>query len=314
MKPARCFCALVGIAGRLANMSSGEGKGEGEILVVGDIHGCFDETDLAFIEKKAADICLFVGDLGDEDPEVAKEVTRLETRYEVLLGNHDAWSSFRHDKISPELKSSLDILGERHLAYRTCELETLGVTLLGTRPFSWGGPSLRSPDVYHELYGIRTMEESAQAIVDAAKKAQQNTLVILAHNGPTGLGDQSTDIYGKDFGKPGGDWGDLDLQLAIKRLKDDGFDIPLVIAGHMHLRVSHPRGHKRINILEQDGTIYLNPAHVPRIFKTANNITVHHFVSIRMAKGRVASIRQLLASDIELRATKLHPLPKSLQP
>lgn len=283
----------------------------GEILIVGDLHGHFDETDLAFIEDRAADICLFVGDLGDEDPEVAKQVTRLDAHYEVLLGNHDAWSSFRHDKITPELSSSLNILGDRHLAYRTSELPELGVTVLGARPFSWGGPSLRSPDVYNKLYGIRTMEDSAQAIVDAARHAQHNTLVILAHNGPTGLGDQSTDIYGKDFGRPGGDWGDLDLQIAIERLKSNGFSIPLVIAGHMHLRVSHPRGKDRISILEQDGTVYLNPAHVPRIFKTANKITVHHYVSVRMERGRVSAAQQLLFSEVELRTTTLHPRPRS---
>ena len=114
-----------------------------------------------------------------------------------------------------------------------------GISVVGARPFSWGGQSLRSPELYDEIYGVRTMRQSAAAIVDAARNAQHRDLVILAHNGPLGLGSQTNDIYGKDFGKPGGDWGDYDLALALQRIEGFGLRVREVIAGHMHHRLLH---------------------------------------------------------------------------
>ncbi|MFQ5506824.1 MAG: metallophosphoesterase, partial [Planctomycetota bacterium] len=116
----------------------------GELLIVGDLHGHFDAQDIRFLDERRAELVVFVGDLGDEDPGLTERVCEVRAPKVVLLGNHDAWESFRHDAPSASLQQSLELLGDFHLAYRKIELPRLGVTLLGARPFSWGGPSLRS--------------------------------------------------------------------------------------------------------------------------------------------------------------------------
>ena len=114
--------------------------------------------------------------------------------------------------------------------------------MIGARPFSWGGPSLRSRSSSDEIYGVHTMRSRRRRSSDAARHAQHRDLVLLAHNGPLGLGEQPADMFGKDFGKPGGDWGDRDLALAIQRIEGMGLRVRAVIAGHMHHKLVHPRG------------------------------------------------------------------------
>ena len=43
-------------------------------LVVGDIHRFWSEEDVAFLDSAGAGHVLFVGDLGDEDVEMAQAV------------------------------------------------------------------------------------------------------------------------------------------------------------------------------------------------------------------------------------------------
>jgi uncharacterized protein (TIGR04168 family) len=281
-----------------------------ELIVLGDLHGHYDEVDREFLTRRDAALCIFIGDLGDEDPAITRRVSELAVPLLVLLGNHDAWESFHLKRITPALRQCLDALGPRHFAYTTHELDVFGVTLVGCRPFSWGGPSLRSPEIYSELYGISSHEESAAAIVAAARRAQHSDLVIVAHNGPTGLGRKPADIYGKDFGKPGGDWGDRDLELAIRELKESGFRIPLVIAGHMHHRLVHPRGKERRRCVAKDGTVYVNPARVPRIFPGADDELVRHYLSVAMADGKLHAVRELYVKGRTIRSESLwKPVP-----
>jgi len=270
-----------------------------EILVFGDLHGHFDDGDLAFVEERKPELVLFLGDLGDEDPEVAKRIRTIQAPFRILLGNHDAWYSFRHDKVSEKLAELLEIVGDENIAYKLEEWPDFGLSILGGRPFSWGGPSLRSPEVYNELYGIKTLEESSDALVAAAAEAK-HPLLVLAHNGPKGLGSEPGDIYGKDFGKPGGDWGDRDLQVAIKTLKEQGKKIPLVVAGHMHHRLAYPKDAERQLIAEYKETFYVNPARVPRIFESDSGEPLRHYLSIRVEDGEILRLDQLLVSDDEV--------------
>ena len=113
--------------------------------------------------------------------------------------------------------------------------------MVGCRPFSWGGPALRSEAVYDELYGVTDMRSSADRILDAVERARFQDLLLVAHNGPKGLGKDPWDIYGKDFGRPGGDWGDKDLQIALKEIPAMHKHVQCVVAGHMHHRVTKPR-------------------------------------------------------------------------
>ncbi len=263
-----------------------------KLWFIGDLHGHFDETDANFLGDRDPTLVVFVGDLGDENPRMAQRVAALQVPTRCILGNHDAWLSFRQKAATPALLESLAILGDKHMAYDCHDIESAGVSLVGARPFSWGGPSLRSPELYTELYGVGDHEASAARIVEAAERARFKSIVVVAHNGPYGLGKQSSDIFGKDFGRPGGDWGDLDLQLALRELEKRGFRVPLVVAGHMHHVLSYPRGAYRKRCVVTDRTVYVNVARVPRIHRTSEGATVRHYASASLRDGRLLAFEE----------------------
>ncbi len=262
--------------------------------VVGDLHRHWRSADREFLERADSDLALFVGDLGDEDVDMVQQIADIRAEKVVLLGNHDAWQSFSRRRPTSRLRESLAALGEDHLAYDVREAPRAGVSVIGARPFSWGGPSLRSPEVYDELYQVRDRDASAARIYDAARRAQHRDLVVLAHNGPTGLSREPQDIYGKDFGHDiGGDWGDADLQEAIDRIVRSGWRVPCVIAGHMHDRLMHPRGAERCRFVRRGGTVYVNPAVVPRIRSFGDGATVAYYVRMQWADGELLRLQEI---------------------
>ena len=265
------------------------------ILVVGDIHRSWRPEDALYLESGDQDLTLFVGDLGDEDVPMVRAVSEVNAPKAVILGNHDAWRSFSEKHVTKPLRESLDLIGSDHLAYGVREWPQAGLSIIGARPFSWGGADIRSPEVYSELYGVGSHEESAARIVDAARRAQHRDIMILAHNGPTGLSQESNDIWGKDFGKskrPRGDWGDRDLELAIAQIKGLGYRIPCVVAGHMHHRLLYPRGALRTRFLRRNRTLYVNAAVVPRLRKHENGSRLAHFLRITCSSGQVDSLEE----------------------
>jgi len=140
---------------------------------------------------------------------------------------------------------------------------------------------------------VRTIQDSAKQIVDAARRAQHRDLVILAHNGPTGLGSDPADIYGKDFGKPGGDWGDRDLELALQQIERLGLRVRAVVAGHMHHRLLHPRGAERTRFVRRGGTLFVNCAVVPRIEEDERGDELSHFVRTTWDRGACLSLEEV---------------------
>jgi uncharacterized protein (TIGR04168 family) len=263
------------------------------LTVVGDVHRWWRPADATFLERSRPDLSLFVGDLGDEDVPIVRAIASLPVPKAVILGNHDAWQSFGRKAATDKLRESLDLLGEDHVAYTVREVPRAGISVVGARPFSWGGQSLRSPELYDEIYGIHTARQSAAAIVDAARNAQHRDIVILAHNGPLGLGDRSHDIFGKDFGKPGGDWGDRDLALAIQRIEGFGLRVRAVVAGHMHHRLVHPRGQERTRFVRRGSTLFLNAAYVPRVRQTADGEEVSYFLRTRWRNGECVGVEEV---------------------
>ena len=262
------------------------------MLIVGDMHRHWRTADRSYLESGDQDIVVFVGDLGDEDDELVRDVAAVDAHKAVILGNHDAWQSFSRRRPTRPLLNSLDALQDDHLAYGVRELPRAGVSLIGARPFSWGGPSLRSPEVYRRLYGVSSMEESADRIFEAARSAQHRDLVILGHNGPTGLSQEPQDIYGKDFGSTnGGDWGDPDLESASSSITRSGWRVPCVIAGHMHDRTMKPRG-ARTRFVRRGPTLYVNPAVVPRI-RQVDGQTLGHYVRIQWSAGQLERIEEI---------------------
>lgn len=263
------------------------------LLVVGDVHRHWRPEDGEFLESGAQDLTMFVGDLGDEDLEIVQTVAGLAMPKVVMLGNHDAWQSFSNKEPTSNLRKSVELLGEDHLAYGVRELPRAGISIVGARPFSWGGASLRSPEIYGEFYGVTDMRTSAARIVEAARKAQHRDLLVLAHNGPAGLGEEPRDIYGKDFGKPGGDWGDVDLDLALGQIRELGLRVRCVVAGHMHHRTLRPRGGVRTRFVRRGSTLFANPAVVPRLRRAAGGVELSHFLRMRWQGGRLMGMEEI---------------------
>ncbi|HIE70609.1 MAG TPA: TIGR04168 family protein, partial [Planctomycetes bacterium] len=112
------------------------------LLAVGDIHRCWREVDSVYLERTQADLTMFVGDFGDEDVEMVTRIANLAIEKAVILGNHDAWLSFAKKEVTEKLHDSLDVLGEDHIAYTVREVPAAGISIVGARPFSWGGQSL----------------------------------------------------------------------------------------------------------------------------------------------------------------------------
>jgi uncharacterized protein (TIGR04168 family) len=275
------------------------------ILVVGDVHGHWRPEDAAFLGSGRQDLASFVGDIGDEDIELIRKIAAIAVPKAVILGNHDAWQSFSSKAPTQRLRDSLTALGGDHLAYGVRELPDAALSVIGARPFSWGGRSLRSVEVYGELFGVRTIEDSAQRIVDAARRARHRDVLILAHNGPTGLSRHPADIWGKDFGKPGGDWGDRDLQMAIERIGELGLRVRAVFAGHMHHRVLRAHGRQRSRFVRKDGVLYANAAVVPRL-RAVDGVELAHYLSTTWSRGQLESIEEIwvdAAGEIRRRAT-----------
>ncbi len=263
------------------------------IVFIGDVHGSWTETDSRFLEDGDQDLAVFLGDLGDEDVGIVQRISEIDAELLVMLGNHDAWESFTQRKPTPALNEMLELLGEDHVAFSSRELPAAGLTLIGARPFSWGGRDIRSPELYQQLYGISSHEESAARIASVAAQSAHDDILIVAHNGPLGLGDHPSDIWGRDFGRPGGDWGDRDLRLAIDRIVGEGKRVRGLAAGHMHDRLLFPRGMLRKRFVRKEGIDFINTAVVPRIQADPEWGQLHHVVSTDWRDGRLVDLEEV---------------------
>lgn len=261
--------------------------------MVGDVHNHWRPADREFLERGGCDLAVFVGDLGDEDVKMAEAVAGVAVPKVVVLGNHDAWQSFSQKKPTAKLRAVMAALGDDHLGFGLRECYAAGVSLIGARPFSWGGQSLRSAELYRELYGVGSAEESAERIVELAQRAEHRDLVIVAHNGPKGLSREPADIWGKDFGNPGGDWGDDDLRLAIEKIDGLGLRVRAVLAGHMHERLAQPRQGVRQRFVRRDGTLFVNAAVVPRVRRAEDGTEVGHFLRLVVRDGEVVDLHEV---------------------
>ncbi|KAI6682425.1 hypothetical protein NL676_036306 [Syzygium grande] len=247
------------------------------IAVVGDVHDQWDlEEDTKALHFLKPDLVLFTGDFGDENVEVVRSVAKLEFAKAVILGNHDSWFTQQYSgKKKDAIQLQLECLGEEHVAYRRLDYPQFKLSVVGGRPFSCGGEKLFRKKLLSAGFGVEDMDQSARRIYKAAVGTPEDHLVILlAHNGPTGLGSNIDDICGKDWVVGGGDYGDPDLTKAISELKENGkFWMPLVIFGHMHKELAHGNGLRKMIVVGDDGIIYLNGAIVPRVRILTSELT-----------------------------------------
>ncbi|MCE9599203.1 MAG: metallophosphoesterase [Spirochaetia bacterium] len=266
-----------------------------KIAAIGDIHGGFDETDISLFNKSDYDLVLVVGDLPGRTHvgtyEIARRIGQLTKPVYFIPGNHDGVTMIQ---LLAELKQSQSLIERAHKKqFRLCEQlkESLGpanycgysihpisigginFTLLAARPHSMGGAPLAYKPFLEAKFGISTMDQSTQRLNELIDRAE-SPILVLAHNGPTGLGSSREDIFGCDFRPDQGDFGDHDLEEAIKHAKISGKRILGVVAGHMHHKIRG--GGERVTQVERDNVLYVNTARVPRIFKDEGKIMRHH--------------------------------------
>ncbi|XP_043813403.1 uncharacterized protein LOC110616941 isoform X2 [Manihot esculenta] len=184
----------------------------------------------------------------------------VSARIAVVGDVHDDWN-LEEDTKALQLLQIGDFGNENvDLVQSVADLQFPKAVILGNHD-SW------CTQQFSQKYGIQDMDGSAVRIYNTALRTPENHLIIfLAHNGPTGLGSNLNDICGKDWVFGGGDHGDPDLAQAIAHLKETTrLNIPLVVFGHMHKELAHGNGLRKMIVISNDKTIYLNGAIVPRV-------------------------------------------------
>ncbi|XP_039131163.1 LOW QUALITY PROTEIN: uncharacterized protein LOC120267551 [Dioscorea cayenensis subsp. rotundata] len=265
------------------------------IAVVGDVHDDWDlQEDSKALHFLQPDLVLFTGDFGNENVELVKSISKLELPKATILGNHDCWHTYQFsEKKVDRVQLQLACLGEQHVGYNHLDFPALKLNVVGGRPFSCGGERLFRPRLLSARYGVNCMESSAKRIVEAALGTPEgHCIVLLAHNGPTGLGSKMNDICGKDWVYGGGDHGDPDLAQAILDLKrNTQFPIPLVMFGHMHKELAYRSGLRKMIVIDSDNTIYLNGAIVPRVKSVDQQATTSSEISTEHSDTKNGTLR-----------------------
>jgi len=269
------------------------------LAVIGDVHDQWDSDDESALQGLGIDLALFVGDFGNEAVDLVRAIAHLDLPKAVVLGNHDAWynmTSWGRAKCpynrnhENRVQDQLDLLGDIHVGYGKLDFPQFGLTVVGGRPFSWGGAEWRNKTFYREWYGVTDLEQSAEKIKASVQAAAFNTVIFIGHCGPTGLGDRPEDICGRDWKPLGGDFGDPDLTEAIAHARSLEKSVPLVTFGHMHHRLRHRKDRLREQlVVDATGTVNLNAAHVPRIIEQEGE-KLRNFSRVRLEAGVVTQV------------------------
>jgi uncharacterized protein (TIGR04168 family) len=270
-----------------------------KIAVVGDVHDRWDENDAVALKHLGIDLVLLVGDFGNESVDVVRSIAQLDLPKAVIFGNHDAWYSATdwgrqkcpYDRrVEDRLQIQLDLMAAFDVGYSKLDFPQFGLSVVGARPFSWGGSSWKNPEFYAQHFGVNSLEESVDRIVENVKDAASDTVIFMGHCGPFGLGAEPEDPCGKDWKPPGGDHGDPDFTAAIERTRAIGKAIPLVTFGHMHHSLRHTKTRIRKRLAHRDGTVYLNAASVPRVVETEAGWR-RNFSLVTLTAGTVTEAR-----------------------
>ena len=287
-----------------------------KIAVVGDVHDHWDGDDDVALKLLGVDLVLFVGDFGNESVEVVRQIAQLDLPKAVVFGNHDAWytaTSWGREKCpydrtqEDRVQQQIDVLGDAAVGFGKKDFPQFGLSVVGGRPFSWGGPEWQTKRFYRDRFGIRNFAESADRLLQAVQETTFETVIFISHNGPTGLGAEPEDPCGKDWQPLGGDFGDRDLEDVIAKAHRLNKRIPLVGFGHMHHTLRHTQARQRRRThFSAEGTLYLNAACVPRIVQTEQGHW-RNFSIVTLQAGRVCRASLVWVSEFgELRSSALH--------
>ena len=272
-----------------------------KIAVIGDVHRAWTPADNQYFDASDYDAVLCVGDLPGlnhhKAVEVARQIAALEKPVFLIPGNHDGVplrlmlaeisGSPLLTKIAggdqlkrvEALRAGLD--GATMCGYSHHVLsDTVG--LIAARPHAMGQRFTFAPYL-EQAFGVHSMEESSARLCELVDQSPCPRLIFMGHNGPTGLGAKPTDIWGCDFKRGGGDWGDPDLRAAIDHARASGREVLAVVAGHMHRMTK--QGKARTWHVTQDHVHYVNAAQVPQIFKRNGERIRHHVLLTIDAAG-----------------------------
>jgi uncharacterized protein (TIGR04168 family) len=272
-----------------------------KIAIVGDVHEQWEKEDAIALKHLDIDLVLFVGDLGNESLSVVSAIAAIDLPKAIILGNHDAWYTATdwgrkkrpyNPKLQDRVKTQLDILGDTHIGYGKLDFPQFNLTVVGGRPFSWGGSEWKIADFYQERFGITGFADSTNKIVASVKSAKHDQIIFIGHNGPKGLGTEPESICGKDWKPMGQDFGDPDFTEAIAIAKQMGKNVPLVTFGHMHHHLRHTKQRLRDQVVAKDQTVYVNAARVPRIITTETE-KKRNFTLVTLRSPQVAEVSLL---------------------
>lgn len=282
-------------------------SGPFRIAVLGDVHLCWDDADTEYFSNGSNyDLVLFVGDVADYSHRQAlathRAIARVQSPKLFIPGNHDGvhvaqlaaevlGASRLSDLLNGVQQRRCAQLRQTHgdevvAGYTTHRYRHSGgdFSLLTGRPHSMGGPRLAFRRYLRQHFGIASLEDSARRLREMVDRCETDSLLFSSHNGPAGLGARRSDIWGCDFRPQEGDFGDEDLRQAIDYAKSAGKRVLAVVAGHMHHALIG--GGHRPWLVEENGTLYVNAARVPRIFEEDGR-TLHHHVAIEVSGGEV---------------------------
>lgn len=267
------------------------------IAVVGDVHDAWDDDDEAALRHLGVDLVLLVGDFGNESVGVVEAIASLSIPKAAVLGNHDAWYSATewgkkrcpYDRQKEDrVQQQLELLGAAHVGYGKLDLPQFGLSVVGSRPFTWGGSEWKNAEFYQSRFGVTSFEDSIARMVEAASSTAHDTIIFLGHCGPTGLGDRPEDPCGRDWKPIGGDHGDPDFAAAIAQTRQLRKSVPLVAFGHMHHQLRHTREYLRTSVVtDSEGTVYLNAANVPRIVQREDS-RLRNFSLVTLQENQVS--------------------------
>ena len=273
-----------------------------KLAIIGDVHLHFNERDVEYFNASDYNALLFVGDLinyrGSAITHVTDSLRSLTLPSMIIPGNHDCGNvlqlvaelfqselfrkvtSFGHRAYEEKLRSTIGSV--EFAGYSRHQLLPGTLDLIAVRPYSMGGPRLSFGPHLRTQFGVGSLDDSIlklKALVDESDAAE---LIFMGHNGPSGLGATRSDIWGCDFKKEEGDFGDPDYKAVIEYARSKGKRVRAVIGGHMHRHLKG--GGKRTWQLTQNDTLYVNAANVPRI-RHSDDGSRHHHVELTIGEA-----------------------------
>lgn len=297
-----------------------------KFALIGDIHGFWDAYDTAYFNHSDYAALLFVGDFAPWTGSlaVARKLSALTRPAWAIPGNHDAvtrlqlYAAIRHRRLlgavtaigmGRRVRQLAAALGPVRLGGFSLDTLPGGIGLLTARPHAMGPDYFYYRSYLRRRFGVGNFAASAARLQTLVDRAPQR-LIILAHNGPAGLGNTPGAPFGSDFNPAYGDFGDPDLRSAITHAQASGRQLLAVVAGHMHHR-NRKQGATRISVARDGKTLYLNAAYVPRMHRDGSH---RHHIALTVDGNAVTAEAVFVDRDGSIQARQpLEPVtPGSL--